>query len=472
MRGTGGDSRVNTGALQGRLHLNVTILKPLNHKYLYHNPAANTADAGFFSRQLRPTPNRPGPIAYPTNFIHPQYNAPMPSRTRTALVLSLLTLVFAPTSFAADPPPNVPARRVRAAPTGLVVGENKATPIERIKLAKDFKVELLYSVPADKEGSWVNLCTDPKGRILVSDQYGGLFRFAPPAPGQTLDASAVEKIPAKIRGVNGMLWAFGALYVAVNDYEDNIPSGLYRITSSKNDDALGQVEHLRQMQSGRDHGIHAVLPSPDGKSLFLVVGDKTPITQFSASMLPVHWGEDHLLPRMPDGRGFMRDTMGPGGTIYRVSPDGKNFEIFGSGFRNIFDAAFNRDGELFTYDADMEYDFNTSWYRPTRICHVTSGAEFGWRNGAGKRPEFYPDNLPAIVNVGPGSPTGMTFGYGAKFPAKYQNALFALDWSWGRLYAVHLTPKGSSYSAVKEEFLSGAPMPLTDIIIHPQDGAM
>ena len=83
----------------------------------------------------------------------------------------------------------------------------------------------------------------------------------------------------------------------------------------------------------------------------------------------------------------------------------------------------------------MEYDFNTPWYRPTRVCHVVSGAEFGWRNGAGKRPEWYPDNLPPVVNIGPGSPTGMIFGYGAKFPAKYQKALFILDWSWGKLYA-------------------------------------
>ena len=47
---------------------------------------------------------------------------------------------------------------------------NKATPVDRIKAAKGFKVELLYSVPADKHGSWVNLCTDNKGRLLVSDQ--------------------------------------------------------------------------------------------------------------------------------------------------------------------------------------------------------------------------------------------------------------------------------------------------------------
>ena len=66
----------------------------------------------------------------------------------------------------------------------------------------------------------------------------------------------------------------------------------------------------------------------------------------------------------------------------------------------------------------------------------------------------------------------MTFGYGAKFPAKYQDALYALDWSWGKLYAVHLKPDGSSYTATKEEFVTGAPLPITDAIIHPGDGAM
>ena len=30
-----------------------------------------------------------------------------------------------------------------------------------------------------------------------------------------------------------------------------------------------------------------------------------------------------------------------------------------SGYRNIYDGGVNADGELFTYDADMEYDFNT-----------------------------------------------------------------------------------------------------------------
>jgi putative heme-binding domain-containing protein len=356
---------------------------------------------------------------------------------------------------------------------GPAIGENKATPIDRIKVAKDFKVELLYSVPGGDQGSWVNLCTDDKGRIYASDQYGGLYRFPAPPAGQPLDPAKVQKVPADIRAVNGLVFAFGALYVGVNDYEGKIPCGLYRITDSDGDDQLDKVELLRAMDAKGDHGVHAVLPTPDGKALYLVCGNGTKKTEVTAtSPVPYIWGEDHLLPRMPDGRGFMRDVMGPGGIIYRVSPDGKDFSMVASGFRNIFDAALNRDGELFTYDADMEYDFNTSWYRPTRICHVVSGAEFGWRNGAGKRPTFYPDNLPPVIDIGPGSPTGVTFGYGAKFPAKYQQALFSLDWSWGKLYAIHLEPDGATYKAIKEEFLSGSPLPLTDAIIHPKDGAM
>ncbi|HWY88257.1 MAG TPA: c-type cytochrome, partial [Gemmataceae bacterium] len=68
--------------------------------------------------------------------------------------------------------------------------------------------------------------------------------------------------------------------------------------------------------------------------------------------------------------------------------------------------------------------------------------------------------------------TGMTFGYGARFPAKYQNALFLCDWSYGKLHAVHLQPDGSTYRGDVEEFLSGTPLPLTDIVISSQDGAM
>jgi putative heme-binding domain-containing protein len=397
---------------------------------------------------------------------------PLTTRFRSILVAALVAAVFVPAASAQKAKAKKPKPR-RPASVGPAIGGNKATPVDRISAAKGFKVELLYSVPGQDQGSWVNLCTDDKGRLLVSNQFGGLYRITPPTAGEAVQTTTVEKVPAAIRGVNGMVWAFGALYVGVNDYEQKMPSGVYRISDSTGDDQLDKVEVIRHISSKSDHGVHALVPTPDGKSFFLITGNNT-IPPEIADSSPVRqvWGEDHLLPSFPDGRGHNRGVLAPGGIVYRLTPDGKTFEAYASGFRNIFDGAVNRDGELFTYDADMEYDFNTPWYRPTRICHVVSGAEFGWRNGAGKRPAFYADNMPGVLDIGPGSPTGMTFGYGAKFPAKYQNALYALDWSWGKLYAVHLKKSSSTYTATKEEFVTGAPLPITDAIVHPQDGAM
>ncbi|MEX2027859.1 MAG: c-type cytochrome, partial [Pirellulaceae bacterium] len=120
---------------------------------------------------------------------------------------------------------------------------------------------------------------------------------------------------------------------------------------------------------------------------------------------------------------------------------------------------------------DMEWDFNTPWYRPTRVCLAASGADYGWRNGTGKWPVHYADTLPPVVDIGPGSPTGIAFGYGAKFPAKYQDALYICDWSYGKMYAVHMEPQGAGYKATVEEFVAGAPLPLTDLVVHP-DGSL
>jgi putative heme-binding domain-containing protein len=346
-----------------------------------------------------------------------------------------------------------------------------ATPAESLKVAKDFKAELLYSVPKEKEGSWVNLCVDPKGRLVTSDQYGPLYRITPPPVGGKPEETKVEKLPIDIGEAQGLLFAFDSLYVVVNKGK-KYETGLYRVRYNAADDSFGPVELLRKLSGGGEHGPHAVLAHPDGKRIAVVCGDGTKLTDFNTTRVPKHWGEDHILPRMPDGRGFMAGVLGPGGAIYNVDPEGKTWELFSVGYRNQFDAAFNRHGELFTYDADMEWDINTPWYRPTRVCLVTSGSEFGWRNGAGKWPPYYPDSVPAIYDVGPGSPTGVTFGYGAKFPAKYQEAFFMCDWSYGKLYAAHLTPQQSSYTVELEEFVNGSPLPLTDVVISPQDGAL
>src|SRR5207248_1546720 len=82
-----------------------------------------------------------------------------------------------------------------------------------------------------------------------------------------------------------------------------------------------------------------------------------------------------------------------------------------------------------------------------------------------------PDNLPSAVEIGVSAPTGIGFGYGTKFPAKYQQALYILDWTYGVIYAVHLEPHGSTYQGTFERFVSGQPLPVTDITVG-RDGAL
>ena len=59
--------------------------------------------------------------------------------------------------------------------------QDGATPVDRLNLLPGFKAELLYSVPSEQQGSWVSMTADDEGRLIVSDQYGRLYRVTPPA---------------------------------------------------------------------------------------------------------------------------------------------------------------------------------------------------------------------------------------------------------------------------------------------------
>ena len=348
----------------------------------------------------------------------------------------------------------------------------QATDPNGLVIEDGFRVELLYSVPKAQQGSWVSMTTDPKGRLIVCDQYGGLFRVTPPPVGETGDVK-LEKINIDLGEAQGLLYGFDALYVVVN-HGGKYDSGLYKVTDSDGDDQFDQVSVLKLLPGrGGEHGPHSIVLSPDKKSLYVVAGNNTTLPEgIRHYRLPNNWGEDQLLPRQPCSNGHNTNVLAPGGWVCQVSPDGKDWDLLAAGFRNPFDIAFNKDGELFTYDADMEMDVGTPWYRPTRICHVVSGGEFGWRFGTGKWLPYFTDNLPPVVDVGQGSPTGITFGYGADFPEYWQDTLFVSDWTYGKLYSVKLSPEGSSYSGELNEFLTGIPLPLTDVIVNPYDGAM
>jgi putative heme-binding domain-containing protein len=347
-------------------------------------------------------------------------------------------------------------------------GGNGEAPLapEEMNVAKGFRAELLYSVPKGEQGSWVSLTKEAKGRLIASDQGGaGIFLISVKDSADFIDVG-VEKLPADISGAYGMTWAHDKLYANVSG------KSLFTVADTNGDGMPDKAENLGGATGGGEHGNHAVITSDDGKNLFVGAGNHTPLPKDLVKGSTVtSWSEDHLLPRDWDANGHAKGILAPGGWICRVTPDGKNYRVHSMGYRNQYDIALNRYGDLFTYDADMEWDMGSPWYRPTRICHAVSGSDFGWRSGTGKWPTYYEDSLPPVIDIGPGSPTGVVFGAGAKFPTKYQDAMFALDWTFGTIYAVHLTPSGSTYAAVTEEFVSGAPLPVTDAIVG-NDGAL
>ncbi|MFO0941898.1 MAG: c-type cytochrome [Pirellulales bacterium] len=353
---------------------------------------------------------------------------------------------------------------LQEAARGGDAGEYVPHVAENAKVPEGFKIEKIYNVPRSM-GSWVSITVDPKGRLVACDQGGaGLYLITPGVNGQP---TKVQKMPVSLSGAQGLLYAFDALYAVVNGGPG---SGLHRLTDTDGDGLADKDEHLMHIDGGGEHGPHAVVLSPDGKSLYVCAGNHTKLPKIVDSKTPQNWQEDHLLPRRWDANGHAAGILAPGGWICNVDPNGKNWSVYSMGYRNEYDIAFNADGELFSYDADMEWDFGSPWYRPTRVVHASSGSEFGWRSGTGKWPEYYEDSLPPAMNIGPGSPVGILFGYGAKFPAKYQKRLFILDWTYSTIYSVELSPNGSTYKGKFEDFVTGSPLPMTDAIVG-KDGA-
>lgn len=332
----------------------------------------------------------------------------------------------------------------------------------RFRIAADFRVERVTH--PDRVGSLVAMAFNEAGQLLVSREGGPLLLVQDDNQDGVWDL--VSTYCDQIKNCHGILPLNGQVF-AVGDGPEK--TGFYRLSDEDRDGQADDIKLLFAFDGGMgEHGPHAPVLGPDG-FIYLMVGNHSRAApEYEATSPLVHYYEGDLIqPRYEDAGGHAHGIKAPGGTVIRTDVEGSFVELFAGGFRNAYDMAFSRQGDLFTYDSDMEWDVGLPWYRPTRVNHVIPGAEFGWRSGWANWPDYFIDSLPSTLDVGRGSPTGVECYNHYMFPARYHNALFLADWSLGRIVAVRLQRSGGTYQARSEIFLQGRPLNVTDLAVGP-----
>jgi putative heme-binding domain-containing protein len=333
----------------------------------------------------------------------------------------------------------------------------------RFVIDPEFVVDRL--VTDQQAGSIIAMTFDANGDILASREGGGIELIRDKNKDGAYET--VETFSNDVKNVQGLL-SLGKRVYAVGDGPEG--GALYQITDADGDGRGEKVVPLLKFHGViGEHGPHKVHLGPDGL-LYVLSGNFSqangPVGPHSPYATP--YEGELVTPRYEDPQGHAAGILAPGGTILRTDITGSFVEMVAGGFRNPYDFVFNADGEMFTSDADMEWDIGAPWYRPTRVLHVMPGGEYGWRSGWATWPAYYIDSLPAMVDTGPGSPTGMAYYDHIAFPERLQHTMFVADWAQGHINAVKIERDGASFKAKVTPFLKGRPLNVTALDVGPE----
>src|SRR6266850_2149352 len=330
---------------------------------------------------------------------------------------------------------------------GLLHADLVSIPALGVRLERGFRISVFAGPELANDIYAMTL--DASGNVVVTSQ--GYIKTLHDTDGDGFpDTATVFAVTEK--GGMGLCIDGVDLYFAGD-------GGLYRFQDANQDGvADGPPDKLFSLGAG-EHGGHAIRKGPDGW-FYLIGGNDS------------GFGPQHITTPLPPIRNI------EAGALLRFRPDRGQVEPIAHGFRNPYDFDFNGFGELFTYDSDVESDFFLPWYTPTRLFHIGYGGHHGWRlNGwrrSWNRPAYYADTVDSLVEIGRGSPTGVACYRHYQFPNRYRNGLFALDWTFGRVYFAPLVPAGSTYQSSPELFmepLGAQGIAPTDVVVAP-DGAL
>ncbi len=316
-----------------------------------------------------------------------------------------------------------------------------------LRAPRGFRVTLFAD--ADMANDIYAMTIDPRGNVVVTGQ--GYIRTLLDLDHDGI-ADETEEFAETRTGGMGLAFDGDDLFFTGD-------GGLWRFADANGDGAAdGPPTKVFPIEFG-EHGGHAPRRGPDGW-WYLIGGNDA---KFSGAHL--------TLPSAP-----IRKVEG--GALLRFNASG--VEPVAHGFRNAYDFDFNDFGDIFTYDSDCERDYFLPWYAPTRVFHVAPAGHHGWRlegyTRSWPRPDYYADTVSTLARLGRGSPTGVVCYRHTQFPPSFHDGLFALDWTFGKIFFLPLQPQvnGSSYTTTPEVFLEpmgNAGFAPTDAVVAP-DGSL
>jgi putative heme-binding domain-containing protein len=323
--------------------------------------------------------------------------------------------------------------------------------------------EVQHVIGHEHTGSLLAMTFNEFGQILVAQEKGPILLIYDSNDNGVPDAARVAC--SAVKSCQGLVCVSGKLF-AVGDG----PSGqaIYRLDDEDRDGEYERATTILQFEGTLgEYGPHGIVLGRDGM-LYVAFGNRAKLTRPFDSSSPLKTVyESELFPRMEDPNGIDAGVRAPCGGVLRLDAEGGTVELVAAGMRNPYDLAFDREGELFLLDSDLEMDSATPWGRSTRLLHVVPSGEYGWRSGSAVWLQTWPDNLPAVRDTGRGAPTGCVFYDHTKLPSNFHGALFSCDWANGSIRAFRKQRTGATFSATEETFLKGRPLNPTDVEVGP-----
>lgn len=208
-----------------------------------------------------------------------------------------------------------------------------------------------------------------------------------------------------------------------------------------NDDGVADIREVVAHGFGvhiayAGHDMHGLSVGPDGR-IYWSIGDK-------GSNVTSKEGKNFYFPNE--------------GAIFRVEPDGSNFEVYAHGVRNPQEPAFDDFGDLIVVDNDADMKGERE-----RFAYIVEGSDTGWRCNyqymaeaspwmrEGLWKPLFPGQaaylLPAISNYSDG-PAGFRYDPGTALGAAQRGMFFLNEFPSGKLRGFRTERDGATFKMV------------------------